>query len=195
LTPAELFCKLAQTMSLKQPQSDSAQYKIEPLDPEKHRREEFHCESMALTEFLQKRARKEMEARASACFVLVEESDPGRIAGYYTMSQTSVSLQQLPEDVSRRLPRYPELGATLIGRLARDIAWRGRNLGGLLLIDALRRSVRLAEEAGAVMVVTDPKDTKARAFYTSFGFVPLDDRRMFIAMRELIQRQKRGWTA
>jgi predicted GNAT family N-acyltransferase len=182
-------------MSLKQPQSDSYRYRIEPLDPEKHRREEFRCESVALTEFLQKRARKEMEARASACFVLVEESDPGRIAGYYTMSQTSIRLQQLPENLSRRLPRYSEIGATLIGRLARDIAWRGGNLGGLLLMDALRRSVRLANEAGAVVVVTDPKDTKAGAFYAKFGFVRLDDRRMFIAMRELVEREERDWTA
>src|SRR3954453_161641 len=103
-------------MNPEPPQRDRARYRVEPLNPEKHRREEFSCESGVLTDFLQKRGRKEMEARASACFVLVEESDPGRIAGYYTMSQTSIRLQQLPENLSRRLPRYPELGATLIGR-------------------------------------------------------------------------------
>jgi len=175
--------------------SDSPQYLIEPLDATRHRREEFACESPGLTNFLQKQARKEMAARASACFVLVAASDPGRIVGYYTLSQTSVSAQKLPESVAKKLPRYPELGATLIGRLARDLAWRGKEIGRLLLFDALRRSARLSAEVGAVVVVTDPKDTKARAFYESYGFQALDDRRLFMTMKEVLAREARGWTA
>jgi GNAT superfamily N-acetyltransferase len=174
--------------------SGAPKYRIERLDPAKHQREAFRCESPELTEFLYKRARKEMDARASACFVLVEESDTGRIAGYYTLSQTSVSLHKLPEAVTKKLPRYPELGATLIGRLARDLDWRGKQIGSLLLIDALRRSARLCGEAGAVVVVTDPKDEKARAFYQRFGFQPLDDTRLFIPMKDLVRREGAGWS-
>lgn len=173
--------------------SEPQQYKIEQLDANKHRREEFTCESPELTEFLRKRARKEMQARASACFVLVDEYDPGRIIGYYTLSQTSVVLQQLPEGVSKKLPRYPQLGATLIGRLARDLEWKGQQVGRLLLIDALRRCVRHSAEAGAVVVVTDPKDENARRFYGSHGFRSLDERRMFIPMSELVEREANGW--
>jgi L-amino acid N-acyltransferase YncA len=66
------------------------QFIVDALDPAKHRRAEFQCESPELTEFLRTRARKEMEARSSACYVLVTEADPGRIVGYYTLSQTSV---------------------------------------------------------------------------------------------------------
>lgn len=173
--------------------SGAPQYRIEQLDTAKHRREAFRCESSELTQFLQKRARKEMDARASACFVLVGETDPGRIVGYYTLSQTSVSVQKLPVAVAKKLPRYPDLGATLIGRLARDFEWRGKAIGPLLLIDALRRSVRLAGEAGAVVVVTDPKDVKAQNFYQGFGFQPLDDHRLFIPMQDLIKREEAGW--
>jgi predicted N-acetyltransferase YhbS len=174
--------------------SNEPEYRIELLRAAIHRREEFRCESADLTEFIRKRARKEMEARASACFVLVAAADPGRIVGYYTLSQTSVSLQKLPPELTRKLPRYPELGATLIGRLARDIDWKGRGIGGLLLIDALRRSAKMSEGAGAV-VVTDPKDNKARCFYSDFGFQVLDERRLFIPMKELLEREARGWTA
>ena len=173
----------------------TAQFRIEHLDPAKHRREDFHCESAELTAFLQQRARKEMEARASACFVLVPENDPGRIAGYYTLSQTSVTVAKLPAEMAKRLPRYPDLGATLIGRLARDLAWKGQDVGELLLLDALRRSVRQSEEVAAVVVVTDPGDAKARAFYERFGFRALDESRLFIPMRELVEREVRGWTA
>ena len=175
--------------------NDSPQYFIEPLDAARHRREQFVCEAPELTDFLQKRARKEMEARSSACFVLAPADDPGRVVGYYTLSQTSVSSAELPETVTKKLPRYPELGATLIGRLARDSEWRGRAIGRLLLVDALRRSVRLSSEAGAVVVVTDPKNQKARAFYEAHGFKALDQRRLFIPMKELIEREAKGWTA
>ena len=173
----------------------NAQFLIEHLDPAKHRRRDFRCESAELTAFLQQRARKEMDARASACFVLVPESDPGRIAGYYTLSQTSVTLAKLPVAVAKRLPHYPDLGETLIGRLARDLAWKGQDIGRLLLVDALRRCLRQSDEVGAVVVVTDPKDLKARAFYERFGFRALDDSRLFIPMRELVEREARGWKA
>ncbi len=170
-------------------------FRIEVFDASRHRREEFHCESPELTEFLRTRARKEMQARASACFVLVEQTDPVRVVGYYTLSQMSVTLDQLPALLAKRLPRYPHLGATLIGRLARDLAWKGKQTGRLLLIDALRRSLRYSAEVGSVVVVTDPKDEKARAFYGSYGFRQLDEDRMFLPMSELIEREASGWEA
>ena len=175
--------------------SSDLQFRCERLDAARHRRSEFRCESPDLTAFLQQRARKEMDALASACFVLVPVDDPGRIAGYYTLSQTSVTTMKLPGDLAKRLPRYPDLGATLIGRLARDLTWKGREIGRLLLLDALRRCVRQSEEVGAVVVVTDPKDSKARAFYERFGFRALDENRLYLPMRELVAREARGWIA
>ena len=173
--------------------NEHRQYRIEALNARTHRREDFSCESPELTDFIRKRARKEMQARASACFVLVPESDPGRIAGYYTLSQTAIMLRNLPESLVKRLPSYPQLGATLIGRLARDLDWKGQQVGRLLLIDALRRCVRHSAEVGAVVVLTDPKDDKARKFYCNHGFRSLDELRMFIPMSELIEREDGGW--
>jgi predicted GNAT family N-acyltransferase len=98
-------------------------------------------------------------------------------------------MQLLPDSLMKRLPRYPQLGATLIGRLARDIEWKGQQAGRLLLIDALRRCVRHSAEVGAVVVVTDPKDDKARKFYGDHGLLALDERRMFLPMSELVERE------
>ena len=55
-----------------------------------------------------------------------------RIAGYYTLSATVLVAQHLPPDLVRELkwPRYPELPATLIGRLAVDLPFRGQGIGG-----------------------------------------------------------------
>ena len=96
-------------------------YIIEALDPAKHRREEFDCGVPALNDFLRNRARKEMAAGASACFVIVPEDDPGCIAGFYTLSAAVIVRTDLPEAVTKKLPRYLELPATLPGRLARKL--------------------------------------------------------------------------
>ncbi len=163
----------------------SASYLVEPLSASKHRREEFTCESAALTDFLRMRARKEMEGRASACFVLVPESDAGRIAGFYTLSAAEVVTTELPEALAKKLPRYRSLPATLLGRLARDAAFRGQGLGDRLMMDALARAFTGSAEIGAVAVVTDPKDEPAASFYAEFGFVRLNDRRLVLSMRDV----------
>lgn len=163
----------------------SMAYLVEPLSAAKHRRNEFSCESPELTEFLRTRARKEMEARASACFVLVRPDDPGRIAGYYTLSAAEVVTTELPEAMARKLPRYHSLPATLLGRLARDLAFRGQGIGDRLMLDALARAFTGSAEIGSLAVVTDPKDEPAARFYAEFGFVRLNDRRMILSMRDV----------
>ena len=160
-----------------------SQFRVEVLDPAVHRREEFSCESPELTEFLRTRARKEAKARTSACFVLVSVGDPGQIAGYYTLSATTIKLEKLPVEVTRKLPRYPRLPATLLGRLARALAFKGQGIGDLLMVDALKRSYENSSVIGSAAIVVDPKDAHARKFYGTFGFQSLDGQKMFLPMK------------
>jgi ribosomal protein S18 acetylase RimI-like enzyme len=163
------------------------QFRVEILDPAVHRRDDFSCESPELTEFLRTRARKEAKSRASACFVIVPVADPGQIAGYYTLSATSIELAKLPAELSKRLPRYPQVPATLLGRLARDLSFKGQGIGNLLLVDALKRAHENSSVIGAVAVVVDPKGEKAAAFYRDFGFQPLEENKMFLLMKSVPQ--------
>jgi GNAT superfamily N-acetyltransferase len=165
--------------------SEGPQYRIEPLDVGKHRREEFRCESPGLTEFLQKRARKEMEARASACFVLAPVDDAGRIAGFYTLSAAEIELAKLPEAIAKKVPRYPHLPVTLLGRLARVEEFRGKGIGDRLMMDALARTLAGSANIGSIGLITDPKDERAARFYREFGFQPLEGSRLFLRMREI----------
>lgn len=166
--------------------TQAIQFQIEPLDITKHRRNDFACEAPELVEFLQKRARKEVSAWASACFVIVPINDPCRIAGYYTLSAASIHLTKLPPDFLKRIPKYPEMPATLLGRLARDLTFKGAEIGSKLLSDALRRACLHASEVGSIAVVVDPKDSRASSFYVKHGFRPLDERRMFLPMSEIV---------
>lgn len=112
-------------------------YRFEPLNKQ-HERAAFRSSSPALNIYLQQLARKDAERRVAASFVMVEESAPATIVGYYTLSAFTVEVAELPEEMQKKLPRYPRLPATLLGRLARDERFPGT--GSLLLMDALARA-------------------------------------------------------
>ncbi len=165
--------------------SDPRNYFIQPLDPSKHRREEFDCGVDALNDYWKKRARKEIDAGLAVCFVAVPESDPGRIAGFYTLSAATILTTALPEAVTRKLPRYGEIPATLLGRLARSTAFKGQGLGDRLMMSAFARAAHGAEEVASWAFVTDPKDDNARRFYEEFGFSVLGTNRLFMTIKQV----------
>ncbi len=100
----------------------------------------------------------------------------GMIGGYYTLSATAVKLADLPDQTARRLPRYPLIPATLLGRLAVDRRFQGKGYGRFLLADALRRVAH--NEIASFAVVVDAKDEAARRFYERESFLPFADQPM-----------------
>jgi GNAT superfamily N-acetyltransferase len=90
----------------------------------------------------------------AAPFVLVLPDET--IAGYYTLSSTSVQLSELPAQIVRKLPRYPLVPATLLGRLAVDRRQQGKGYGRFLLADALYRASR--SEVASFAVIVDAND-------------------------------------
>ncbi len=157
-------------------------YVCEPLGNQ-HDRTHFDCGVSVLNDYLAKYAKQDVKRKASAVFVLVDRSDPKRIIGFYTLCATSVALSELPEEVTKELPRYPEIPAILVGRLARDVNYPG--VGELLLSDAIARCVRVASEIAASLIVVDSKGDAATHFYEKFGFISLPKfaDRMFLPMQ------------
>lgn len=121
----------------------------------------------------------------AAPFVLVLPN--GAVGGYYTLSATSVNLAELPAQITRKLPRYPLVPATLLGRLAVDRRHQGKGYGRFLLADALFRSVR--SEIASFAVIVDAKDVNARRFYERESFLPFPDQpmKLFRRMADLEQ--------
>jgi GNAT superfamily N-acetyltransferase len=100
----------------------------------------------------------------------------GVIGGYCTLSSTANKLTELPAELGRRLPRYPLIPATLLGRLAIDLRYQGRGYGRHLLADALGRFVR--SDIASFAVIVDAKDEAARRFYERESFLPFPDQPM-----------------
>lgn len=166
--------------------ADSSAWRIELLGPH-HDRQNFDCGVPVLNQYLHQQARQDMDRDAAVAYVLVPLDRPTSVAGYYSLSSTAVRLSDLPETTRKRLPRYPLVPATLLGRLAVDKAHRGQRLGEQLLVDALRRSLDASRTVASVAVIVDAKDDAGAAFYARYGFVPLPDQplRLFLSMKTL----------
>ena len=143
----------------------------EPLGAS-HDRGAFDCGDEALNRFLKQQARQDQNRRASVCWVLPDPLAPNTIQGYYTLSAYSVRLPELPPDVVKKLPRYPDVPAALIGRLAVDLTRRRKGIGEHLMLDAMNKVLRHSEAMGTVVLVVDAKHEKSAAYYQAHGFIP-----------------------
>lgn len=145
----------------------SGPFVIEALSSE-HDRKAFACGSEPLDRYIRQQVSQDIRLRVAQCYV-ARESDSLRVAGFYTLSAGDVALQDVPEDIARKLPRYPVVPVARIGRLAIDTAFQGKRLGGALLWDAVSRAMRA--EVGIYAIAVDAKDEQAASFYRHHGFL------------------------
>ena len=162
-------------------EAEKLHFVIEPLGP-KHDRAAFLCGVEALDAYIRKQAGQDLKKRAAVPFVITP--DAKTIAGFYTLSQYAVQLDAVPPDVAKKLPKYPVVPTTLLGRLAVSTVFRGQGLGAMLLMDALYRALLHSGELASAGVVVDAKDAAALAFYKKYGFLELPklERRLFLPM-------------
>jgi GNAT superfamily N-acetyltransferase len=148
-----------------------------------HDRAGFVCGKEALDQYFQKQVTQDARRHLATPFVLVMPND--LIGGFYTLSGTALRLNDLPQDIVNRLPRYPLVPATLIGRLAIDRRYHGQGWGSFLFLDALHRCAR--SEIASFAVIVDAIDDEARAFYLRHSFLALPDssHRLFRRMSDI----------
>ncbi len=162
-------------------------FRVERL-ADHHDRRDFTCGEDALDRYLREQVGQDERRDVAACFVVVEESPPGRILGYYTLSSHAVAVTALPEPVARRLPRYGLIPTVLLGRLAVDRRCQGQGIGTFLLYDALGRALALRAMTGVWAVVVDAIDERAAAWYRHQEFVPLPEEplRLYLPLRRVV---------
>lgn len=145
-----------------------ASVRIEPLGPD-HDRAAFNCGNESLDRYIRMQASQDTRRGVGRIFVTVAPEEPKRIAGFFTLSAAWVAAADLPPEVAKRLPRHP-IPAALVGRLAVDNRFARRGLGGILLADALKKAMVAAKTVAMAVLIVDPIDDAARAFYAAFGF-------------------------
>lgn len=152
-----------------------------------HDRSAFESGVEPLDRYFRIQAGQDARKNMAAPFVLLSD---GTVAGYYTLSSSAVNLGELPEKAVRKLPRYPLVPATLLGRLAVDRRHQGKGYGRFLLADALFRAV--SSQIASFAVVVDAKDENARRFCERESFLPFPDQpmKLFRPMADIEQLLK-----
>lgn len=147
----------------------------------------FNCGKEMLNNYLHAQASQDVKRKLCVVFTMFEDTT---IKGYYTLSNASIPSGLMPEGLRKKMPKsYEALPVTLLGRLAINSKFKGNGLGGILLLDALKRSYEIANQSlGSIGVVVDPLDNDAVAFYEKFGFILLPDSgKMFLPMSDIAQ--------
>ncbi len=118
-----------------------------------------------LDDWLRKRALANEETGASRTYVVCAG---GRVVGYYALATGGVAQAQAPGRVRRNMPE--PIPVMILGRLAVDRGWQGRNLGASLLRDTVVRTVQAAEIGGIRAILVDAISEDAKRFYERHGF-------------------------
>jgi GNAT superfamily N-acetyltransferase len=168
-------------------QPQQTDFRIEALGRQ-HDRKGFSCGVEPLDRYLEEQAGQDAKKRVAAPFVLCEGAS-NAVLGYYTLSALSIDVGAWPENVARKLPRYPVVPAPLLGRLAVDNSQRGKGIGEYLLMNALHRALVTSREVASIAVIVDAKDEGAVAFYRRYEFISFADQanRLFLPMRTIRQ--------
>lgn len=146
-----------------------------------HDRKRFDCSDAELNTFLAKHARQNHEAGSSKTFCAIDDVDPKRVLGFYTLAPVSIGLHQVPAPLARGLPQH-DVGGYLLARIATSIGMQGKGLGGQLLLAAGKRCLRVADEAGGSLLVIDAKNDRAAAWYEGYGPLRLEDMPMKLVL-------------
>jgi len=106
--------------------------------------------------------------------------DGRTIAGYYALSQYAADSGSPPDEHAQPGPSQIERPATLLGRLARSLSFKGQRVGELLLISALKQALDHSRPSACMAgspraPVVDAKDAPAKNFYKRYGCLELPD--------------------
>jgi predicted N-acetyltransferase YhbS len=150
-------------------------------------RQTFDCGRESLNAWFRRNAWRNQQADVSRVS-LICDVQTGAIAGYVSLSASSIERAHLPRSSQRNRPN--PVPALLLGQLAVDLRYQGRGIAESLLFFALTTAVRVAEEIGCFCVITHPLDDGVRGFYGKYGFedMPFDPGRSMAVRIADLQR-------
>jgi GNAT superfamily N-acetyltransferase len=148
-----------------------------------HNVEQFICGQAELDRFLIRHALQAQQSNSSQTYVAVSGDE---IVGFYTIVAGEVQHAQAPERVVKGMSRHP-IPLLVLARLAVHTKTPGRGIGSGLLLDALGRTLQVADMIGVRALAVHAKDDQAAAFYRHFGFTPspVDTRHLFMIIKDI----------
>jgi GNAT superfamily N-acetyltransferase len=148
-----------------------------------HAIEKFSCGQPDLDRFLIRHALQAQQSNSSQTYVALSDSE---VIGFHTIVAGEVQHANAPERVVKGMPRHP-VPLLVLARLAVHTKVQGQGIGAGLLLDALGRTLQVAEVIGVRALAVHAKDDQAAAFYQHFGFTssPTDSRHLFMIIKDI----------
>jgi len=156
-----------------------------PLDKH-HNTSEFHSGAEELDSWLHDYAWVNHRSGNARVFVATRAD---RVVGYYALATAGVEKMAVPDQLTKGgVPA--QIPCLLLARLAVDTREKNRGVGRGLLVDAIRRAVRVSGDAGVRALLIHARDEEARRFYQHLGeFVqsPTDPLHLFLHLKYAAQ--------
>ncbi|WP_035692991.1 GNAT family N-acetyltransferase [Azospirillum halopraeferens] len=127
----------------------------------------FRSGAPSLDAWLHEWALPNQRSGASRTYVIC---DGDVVRGYYALATGAVRRADAAGPVRRQMP--DPVPVLLLGRLAVDLSHQGQGNGAVLLQDALKRCLQVADTVGVRAVLVHAIDDRAAAFYRQYGFRP-----------------------
>ena len=108
----------------------------------------------------------------SAVYVLVDTRQDERIAGFFTISNTSIFPAQLPSNIKKKLNLYEHWGGLRLGRMARHDDYAGLDLGLILVARAFSTALAISQHAGSFAMWLTRKTTRLQVGIRQLVFSP-----------------------
>src|SRR5580698_8813832 len=135
--------------------------------------ENFDCGDDALNNYLKRHAwTNQQKSSIGVSYVALDEDAPRTVLGYFTLAMASVPRDMFPKKYVRGLPPY-DLPLILLARLAVDARFAGKVLGGALISEAFKITIRVADEVGCRCIITDAYHDRVD-WYAKYGFIPIE---------------------
>ena len=148
-----------------------------PLTDE-HLLDKFASGIPVLDDWLRRRARANQVTGATRSFVICRDM---RVIGYYALAAAAIASNEAPGRLRRNMP--DPIPMVLLGRLAIDRKEQGKQLGTLLLRDAVIRIQQVSREIGMVGILVHAIVDDAKRFYLRRGFVEAPSSPMTLVAR------------
>ncbi|MDY6899885.1 MAG: GNAT family N-acetyltransferase [Cyanobacteriota bacterium] len=152
-----------------------------------HNRNSFDCGNEALNQFLKQIARQHIQKGISRTFILVDTEQPEIIISFFTLTLCEVRVEKLPSKFAKKYPS--KVSGVKLARLAVSELYQRQGIGEIMMIEAMKRALIVAENAGGIGLFVDAKDEAAKTYYSRYGFVSLEDAfiEMFLPLSTIVK--------
>lgn len=166
-------------------------FRFELFDPSRHDRTSFSCGVLQVDNFLKHTANKLIKSDTIRLFALTNNAS--HLLGFYAINAHAVHYDILPASYARNRPGHGQIPAAHISMIGVAQSVQGQGHGETMLIDAMLRIARIADQIGISVIMLDvlncgdqEKTQRRLKLYTQkFGFaaLPSNPLRLFIPIK------------